>query len=106
MSKRWKNVISPDDIVKDYGADTLRLYEMFMGPFDQAAPWNSKNIMGVKRFLERVWKLNSKLHPPRRTKLEKLLHQTIKKVTEDIEEFKFNTAISALMILVNEIEKS
>ena len=109
MSKRWKNVINPDDIVKNYGADTLRLYEMFMGPFDQAIPWSSQSIIGVRRFLERVFNLKSKivnLKSKSDLRLEILLNKTIKKVTEDIENFHFNTAISALMILVNELEKS
>ena len=115
MSKRWGNIINPDDIVKESGADSLRLYEMFMGPFDQPIPWSSKNIIGVKRFLERVFNLKSKISRPQRQsaamagektqKLESLIHKTIKKVTEDIENFHFNTAISALMILTNEMEK-
>ena len=122
MSKRWGNVVSPDDIVKEYGADSLRLYEMFMGPFDQPIPWSTKNIIGVKRFLERVWKLGDRIMLSSRTdkegnssgkhnpvslsvSLDFLLHKTIKKVTEDIENFHFNTAVSALMILANEMEK-
>ena len=117
MSKRWGNVVNPDDVVKEYGADSLRLYEMFMGPFDQPIPWDTRNIIGVKRFLERVWKLQSKVCQHQacqgetltssmsRSRLDMLIHQTIKKVTEDIENFHFNTAISALMILLNEMEK-
>ena len=119
MSKRWGNIVNPDDVVKEYGADSLRLYEMFMGPFDQMIPWDTRNIIGVKRFLERVWKLREKINPKseirnpkqiknnkiQNSKLESLIHQTIKKVTEDIENFHFNTAISALMILLNEMEK-
>ena len=122
MSKRWGNIVNPDDIVKEYGADSLRLYEMFMGPFDQPIPWSSKNIIGVKRFLERVFNLKSKISRPQRlsaamagaanlksksnSKLESLIHRTIKKVTDDIENFHFNTAISSLMILLNEMEKN
>ena len=112
MSKRWGNVVNPDDVVKEYGADSLRLYEMFMGPFDQMIPWDTRNIVGVKRFLERVWKLQSKviksvksIKSQENSKLESLLHKTIKKITEDIENFHFNTAVSALMILLNEMEK-
>jgi len=109
--------VNPDDVVKEYGADSLRLYEMFMGPFDQPIPWDTRNIIGVKRFLERVWKLQSKVCQHQacqglaltssmsRSRLDMLIHQTIKKVTEDIENFHFNTAISALMILLNEMEK-
>jgi len=112
MSKRWGNVINPDDVVKEYGADALRLYEMFMGPFDQSVAWQTNGLIGMRRFLERVWKLGLevKIQKPKRDiqnrKLEKLVHQTIEKVTQDINGFKFNTAISALMILANELEKS
>lgn len=122
MSKRWGNIINPDDIIKKYGADSLRLCEMFMGPFDQPIPWNAKNIIGVRRFLERVWKLRERVMLSSRTdkegnpsrkhesaflpaSLNPLLHKTIKKITEDIENFHFNTAISALMILLNQMEK-
>ena len=111
MSKRWGNVINPDDVVMTYGADTLRLYEMFMGPFGQAVAWNTESIIGPRRFLERVWRLSEKVDvvelQTENYKLQtSLLHQTIKKVTEDIEAFGFNTAISALMILANEITKA
>ncbi|MDO8524478.1 MAG: leucine--tRNA ligase [bacterium] len=110
MSKSKGNVINPDDIVKEYGADTLRIYEMFMGPFDQAIAWDTNSIKGARKFLDRVYGLNSKKQETRNkqipnSKLEKLLNKTIKKVGEDIEAMKFNTAISALMILLNEIEK-
>jgi len=100
MSKSWGNVINPDDVVAEYGADALRLYEMFMGPLEDAKPWNTKGIVGVSRFLERVWKLKPSAKDGKN--LENLLHKTIKKVSEDIENLKFNTAISAMMILVNE----
>ncbi len=110
MSKSKGNVINPDDIVQEYGADTLRLYEMFMGPFDQAIAWDTKGAGGARRFLDRVYGLNSKKQETRNkqipnSKLEKLLNKTIKKVSEDIEAMKFNTAISTLMILLNEMEK-
>jgi len=108
MSKSKGNVINPDNYVKKYGADTVRLYEMFMGPFDQAIAWDDKGVIGVYRFLNRVWELQSKLKTQlteRNKNLERILHQTIKKVTEDIENMRFNTAISQMMILVNEMEK-
>ena len=106
MSKRWGNVVNPDDVVNEYGADSLRLYEMFMGQFDQAIPWDTRNINGVKRFLERVWKMQEKIKTTTESlKLESTIHKTIKKVSEDIENFHFNTAISTLMILLNEMEK-
>ena len=111
MSKRWKNVINPDDIVKNFGADTLRLYEMFMGPFVQSIAWSTDGLRGMKRFLDRVYKLKSKIKNQKsklqlkNKKLEIFINQTIKKVTEDIESFKFNTAVSALMVLANELEK-
>ena len=111
MSKSKGNVISPDEIIKEYGADTLRLYEMFMGPFEQSSSWDIKGIVGMRRFLERVWKLRERIErqatsdKKQQQELEKLIHKTIKKVTEDIENLKFNTAISQLMILVNGMEK-
>ena len=107
MSKRWGNVINPDDIVKFYGADTLRVYEMFLGPFEASLAWSTDNIIGSRRFLERVWKLTQKVKIRAQTeqKLEALFHRTIKKVTEDINNFAFNTAVSSMMILVNEMEK-
>lgn len=109
MSKRWHNVINPDDIVEKYGADSMRVYEMFMGPFSQPCAWNTNGLVGARKFLEKIWKLNAKVSNNKvkyaNAKLESLLHKTIKKVGEDIEDFKFNTAISAMMILVNEMEK-
>lgn len=107
MSKRWGNVINPDEIVKTYGADTLRVYEMFMGPFDQSLPWSTESIIGSRRFIERVYRLAAKVNKDKKTnpELEKVLHKTIKKVNEDIENFAFNTAISSMMIFVNEAEK-
>jgi leucyl-tRNA synthetase len=106
MSKSRGNVINPDDIVAEYGADTFRLYEMFMGPFDSAIPWDTKGVVGVKRFLDKVWSVYNgdiKVVDNIDTEVEILFNKTIKKVTEDIESMGFNTAISALMILVNSI---
>ncbi|MDP1846079.1 MAG: leucine--tRNA ligase [Candidatus Moranbacteria bacterium] len=107
MSKRWGNVINPDEVIFEYGADSIRLYEMFMGPFMQNIAWNTKGVVGMRRFLDKVWKLKSVISEQRsvNNNLEILLHKTIKKVTEDIESFRFNTAISALMIFLNELEK-
>jgi len=108
MSKSRGNVIPPDPIIEKHGADSFRLYEMFMGPFSEAIAWDIKGITGTKRFLEKVWKLFEKAKSVISTEedkeIEKLIHKTIKKVTEDIENFRFNTAISALMILVNELQ--
>ncbi|MDI6777908.1 MAG: leucine--tRNA ligase [Patescibacteria group bacterium] len=111
MSKRWKNVINPNDVIEKFGADSIRLYEMFMGPFTQNIAWSTKGVIGMKRFLDKVWKLKSKIKnqkskiQTKNKKLEILIHQTIKKVADDIQSFRFNTAISALMILVNKMEK-
>ena len=103
MSKSRGNVVNPDEIVDTYGADTMRLYEMFMGDFQQAAPWKTSSIVGCKRFLERVWGLSENILEGEgyRAELETLFHQTIKKVGEDIENLKQNTAIAQLMTLVN-----
>lgn len=103
MSKSKGNVINPDQIVKEFGADSLRLYEMFMGPLDDMKAWNTASIVGLRRFLEKAWKLQEKVSG--KSEVGSTLHKTIKKVTEDLEELKFNTAISSLMILVNEMEK-
>ena len=107
MSKSRGNVINPDDIVKTFGADTLRMYEMFMGPFDEAIVWGDENILGVRRFLEKVWNVTSKIENGLKhdSKFENILHKTIKKVSDDIEIMAFNTAVSSMMILVNEMEK-
>ncbi len=104
MSKSRGNVVNPDDVVKQYGADTYRLYQMFMGPFDQATPWDTKGIEGAKRFNNKIWLIGQiKISKKSQNKeLEKLLHKTIKKVSEDIETMSFNTAIAALMIFINE----
>jgi leucyl-tRNA synthetase len=135
MSKRFGNVVNPDDIVKNYGADSLRLYEMFMGPFDQSIAWSTSSIVGVRRFIEKVWRISQTVSegevpldtpsslasdaassrasrapkcPPDSSPsstVNRAIHKAIKKVTEDIEKLSFNTAISTLMIAVNELEK-
>lgn len=107
MSKSKGNVTNPDDIVKEYGPDVLRMYEMFLGPLEDAKPWNTEGILGIKRFLDRVEKLKLRVKNKKiqNEKLEILINATIKKIEEDIENFKFNTAISALMILLNHFEK-
>lgn len=104
MSKRFGNVINPDDIVETYGADTLRVYEMFMGPFSDAIAWKTSSLIGARRFLERVWKLQSSLAEASNPEVSRELNRTIKKVGEDIANFKFNTAISQMMIFVNTAE--
>ncbi len=135
MSKRFGNVVNPDDIVARFGADTLRVYEMFMGPFDQQIAWSTDSMVGSRRFIEKVWKLmekvisdevhpgtlsapadaaarspspsfSPKVPPESSSDVTKILHRAVKKVTEDIEGLKFNTAISSLMITVNEMEKA
>jgi len=109
MSKSKGNVVTPDYIFEKFGADTMRLYELFMGPSDQATEWSDKGVIGCFRFLNRVRNLQDKIKDLRfkikDSGIEKLIHKTIKKVTEDIENFRFNTAVSALMILTNELEK-
>ncbi|MDP2741450.1 MAG: leucine--tRNA ligase, partial [bacterium] len=102
MSKSKGNVINPDKVAKEFGADTLRVYEMFMGPFDQMIPWDTKGVVGSRRFLEKVYKLSNNTDFSKKNKeLKKTLHKTIKKVTEDIEAMKFNTAVSSMMEFVN-----
>ena len=114
MSKSLKNVINPDDIIKEYGADTLRLYEMFLGPLEVSKPWNTSGIMGVFRFLEKIWNLSDReiyktpvndTSTPETKTLTVLLNKTIKKVTEDTTSLNFNTAISQMMIFINEVSK-
>lgn len=102
MSKSRGNVVNPDEVVEQYGADTLRLYEMFMGEFSETKPWSTKSIIGLRRFIEKVWKLSRAGRDDTDPVTTKKLHKTIKKVSEDIEAFKFNTAISAMMIFVND----
>ena len=106
MSKSRGNVVNPDEIVRDYGADTMRVYEMFIGDFEKAAPWSQSSIKGSKRFLDKVWALSDKLTEgdSYRAEIESAFHRTIKKVTEDIEGLKMNTAIAALMSLLNDIQ--
>ena len=108
MSKSKGNVVNPDDVIAEFGADTLRVYEMFMGPFDQTAPWSVDSIRGCAKFLDRVWNMQDMLvdgtsYSP---KFEKMMHQSIKKVSSDIEEMKFNTCISTFMTMVNEFYKT
>jgi len=107
MSKRWGNVVEPRKVVDEFGADSCRLYEAFMGPFTQAVSWNNEGLRGSFRFLNRVWLLRNRIDEKiiKDRKLEILSNQTIKKVTEDIKNFKFNTAVAQMMIFVNEIEK-
>ncbi len=105
MSKRWGNVINPDDIVKQNGADTLRVYEMFMGPFENTVAWSTNGLVGAQRFVERVSGLSDHIVEVESDDMLRLLNKTIKKVSGDIEEFKFNTAVSAMMIYVNGVEK-
>ncbi len=107
MSKSRGNVINPDEIVRNYGADTLRMYEMFMGPFAEPIAWNEDNIFGVRRFVERTWRLLEKVSKKAKStpKFDILLNKTVKKVSDDIESMAFNTAISSMMILLNEMER-
>ncbi len=101
MSKRYGNTVNPDEVIKKYGADTLRVYEMFMGPFDQSINWSSENMIGPRRFLDRVWQLQFRVGREGKAELESMVHGTVKKVTDDIVKFNFNTAIAATMVLVN-----
>lgn len=105
MSKSRGNVISPDDVVREFGADTMRLYEMFMGDFEKTAPWSNSSVKGCKRFLDRVWALQDIVvdGDTYSKELETAMNKTIKKVTQDVEELKFNTAIAAMMALLNDI---
>lgn len=103
MSKRLGNVINPDDVIKQYGSDVARMYVMFMGPFGQSSSWDSKSIQGVKKFLDRVKRLKEKVGSGSEDAI--ILNQSIKKISEDIEDFKFNTSISQLMILLNYYEE-
>lgn len=107
MSKSLKNVINPDEVIKEYGADSVRMYEMFMGPLEVSKPWSTQGLIGIHRFLEKVWALGEK--PLSKNEagadLTKLLHKTIKKVSADTASLNFNTAISQMMIFVNELSK-
>ena len=107
MSKSKGNVVNPDDIVRDFGADTLRVYEMFLGPFDQTAPWSMDSVRGCSKFLDRVWNLQEILvdgdeYSP---EFEKMMHKSIKKISSNIEEMKFNTAVATFMAMLNEFVK-
>ncbi len=108
MSKSMGNVINPDEVVAEFGADTVRLYEMFVGDFEKAAPWQENGIKGCKRFLDRVWNMSEKLKDGEEysDKLRSSMHKTVKKVTEDIETLKFNTAIATMMALLNEADEA
>lgn len=101
MSKRWGNVINPDDVIDTFGADAFRTYEMFMGPFENTIAWSTNGLVGTRRFIERVWRLSQSVTETDVESLALLLNQTIKKVSGDIETFKFNTAISQMMIFLN-----
>jgi leucyl-tRNA synthetase len=107
MSKSLGNVINPDDVIRSYGADAMRMYEMFMGPLEVSKPWSTKGIAGIKRFLDRIWRLSEREisddEPPQ--ELLKVLHQTIRKVSTDTETLQFNTAIAQMMIFVTEVGK-
>jgi len=105
MSKRWGNVVNPDDIVETYGADTLRMFEMFLGPFDKSVNWSTNSIIGPRRFLERVWRMFDKISETGNSELENSYHATVKKVSEDIRTMNFNTAISEMMIFANKVEE-
>jgi leucyl-tRNA synthetase len=107
MSKSRGNVVNPDDIVREFGADSMRVYEMFMGPLEATKPWNTSSIAGVRRFLDRAYVVTTRADAAAEAEvaLTRLLHQTIRKVTEDIEGMRFNTAISAMMVLTNELMK-
>ena len=100
-------LVNPDDIVGEFGADSMRVYEMFMGPLEATKPWNTSSIAGVRRFLDRVYTVTTRADASAKsdTALTRLVHQTIRKVTEDIEGMRFNTAISAMMVLTNELMK-
>lgn len=112
MSKSLGNVVNPEELIKTFGADTLRLYEMFIGPFDQPVAWSTESMIGPRRFLEKVFRLKAKVNSKnvsgsesKNLDLDVLLNRTVKKVDEDIESMRFNTAVSALMVLVNDFEK-
>ena len=108
MSKSLRNVVNPDDVIREYGADSMRLYEMFMGPLEATKPWSTKGVEGVFRFLKRAWRLVADteiVDEPCTKEQQRLLHATVKKVTGDLETFNFNTAISAMMIFLNDFSK-
>src|SRR5690606_18767966 len=109
MSKSKGNVVNPDQIIESHGADTLRMYEMFMGPLEASIAWSTNGLDGSRRFLDRIWRLfmdeeqlSAKITDANDGKMEKVYHQTVKKVTDDFEGLRFNTAISQMMVFVNE----
>src|SRR5699024_5484393 len=114
MSKSKGNVVNPDEIIESHGADTLRLYEMFMGPLDADVAWSTEGLDGARRFIDRVWrviineegKLSEKIVDKPVEKMDKIYHETVKKVSEDYEKLHFNTAISQMMMFINEANKS
>ena len=107
MSKSLKNVVNPDDVIKEFGADSVRMYEMFMGPLEISKPWSTQGLIGVNRFLEKIWAVSEKplVDEEPTGEIRKILHKTIKKVTEDTSSLNFNTAISAMMIFINDVSK-
>jgi len=105
MSKRWGNVINPDDVVKEYGADALRVYEMFMAPFNQPCAWSTNGLVGTRRFLEKVNGLVQLVSEKENENVTRALYQTIKKVGDDINDFRFNTAVSQMMTFVNVVQE-
>jgi leucyl-tRNA synthetase len=108
MSKSLRNVVNPDDVIAKYGADSMRLYEMFMGPLEATKPWNTTGVEGVFRFLKRAWRTFDDavlVDAPMIKELTRLVHGTVKKVSADLEAFGFNTAISAMMVLLNDLAK-
>ena len=109
MSKRWGNVINPDEVVAKYGADSMRVYEMFMGPFGSPTAWNTQGLVGVHKFLVKVWDLRERVSQSAgetTPSYMSLLQRTIAKVTHDISEFKLNTVVSSLMILTNQLQEA
>jgi len=110
MSKRWGNVTNPNEVISQFGVDSLRVYEMFLGPFSQNVNWNSSGVIGARRFLDRIWMLQTKIaadaESDKNTKLEKSLNRLIKKITDDLWNFRFNTSISAMMIFLNETDSA
>ena len=106
--KSLRNVINPDDVIAQYGADSMRMYEMFMGPLEATKPWNTTGVEGVFRFLKRAWRTFDEIpvvDSPMSKELARLVHGTVKKVSADLENFGFNTAISAMMVLLNDLSK-
>ena len=103
MSKSKGNVVNPDEIVQAHGADTLRMYELFIGPFGEPAPWSESGVSGVKRFLDRVMRLPERIAASEDESVTRVLHKTIKKITEDLDRMSFNTAVAEMMSFVNAV---